>query len=290
MQGYDHIWVISDQFGFQSYEEHFKQRSLKEHQGYMRENFEVTGYITGRFASPNPNLISRLCNSLVSAMKSNPLLPKYVVIVPDDDMIKYLHHYGSGISNALGRLVDKVMGDHEKSTSSHKDYLPEKCKRDAYPYFIWIQAPLHININNNPERVKFNHCIDRMTKFHSKVLSLQLKKIWDPQDTNLFIKESNRFTCTGFSAYWNAVDKTVKYCDTILIKKLLNAQSKKLQNVDRKKFNKNFFQKGQFQTSNDRFRWTKQKGKFGQGKNYQKNETLTSETGRRKLPTPPPED
>ena len=42
---------------------------------------------------------------------------------------------------------------------------------------------------------------------------------------NLFVTESDCFTAQGYAAYWEAVDKTVKYCDTILIKKLQKQRS-----------------------------------------------------------------
>ena len=216
------IWIISDEFGNNSFEEYFKQRQLENNgnDNYMNENFEVTGYVTSRFGS-NPSGIGRLRNSLVHAITKQVLLPKYVVLVPDNNIIKMLNHYRFGMSTALGRLIDYLMSEFDKIVKAQNEYLPTKSKQEGkFPHFIWIHAPLHDNFTDNYERGKFNKCLVTMAKLHQNTSTLELKKVWDPCNSNLFIKEARRFTSQGYTAYWDAVDKAVKYADTILMKKL----------------------------------------------------------------------
>ena len=41
--------------------------------------------------------------------------------------------------------------------------------------------------------LKFDNCLETTGKLHDKlVLVLKVKKIWNPSDTNLYIKESRR--------------------------------------------------------------------------------------------------
>ena len=58
-----------------------------------------------------------------------------------------------------------------------------------------------------------------MAKYHENITVLKLKKGWNPDDSTLYVREARCYTYEGLSTYWQAVDKTVKFCDTILLKK-----------------------------------------------------------------------
>ena len=51
---------------------------------------------------------------------------------------------------------------------------------------------------------------------HANVYTLALKKVWDEKDKNLFM---SRFTAEGYKYYWEAVDKTIRYFDSVILKK-----------------------------------------------------------------------
>ena len=45
-------------------------------------------------------------------------------------------------------------------------------------------------------------------------------------DKALFNASDNKFTTKGFTAYWEAVDKVVKFADTLLLKKEAHKKAK----------------------------------------------------------------
>ena len=59
------------------------------------------------------------------------------------------------------------------------------------------------------------------------IYALQLKKTWMEDDSHLFNAEDKKFTDIGYKSYWNAVDKTVKFAHTLLLKKEALASQKK---------------------------------------------------------------
>ena len=68
--------------------------------------------------------------------------------------------------------------------------------------------------------MKFNNCRHEMAKLFEDISVLELKKIWDPTDTSYFIGDTDRLSATGFKKYWEAVDRSVQYCDTtVMVKK-----------------------------------------------------------------------
>ena len=222
-------------------------------------------------------MVGRLANLLNSAVttqvaKKVEPLPKIIVIVPDEDILKCLDYNtaDSDLAKAYKRLINYVMTEFERGVSSFKDNLPAKCKKDGYPHFLWILAPLHKKLSdeNYNARITFNQCVEDTCKFHVNVSSLELKKVWDPQDGTLIQRE--KFTAEGYKKYWDAIDRTVRYCDSVVIKK---KSTKKL--IKQKEFFKgtasNFDQ-------NDKYKW----------RNPKISKDLTKFRSQRRLPSPPP--
>ena len=142
-----------------------------------------------------------------------------MVIVPDDDLIKLLSEFSQDVTKPLGRILNHIMTEFDRTISVFKELLPLKCLRTAYPHMLWIQAPLHDGFNNNSQRFKFNRALEDVVKFHENMSTLFLKKGWNAEDSLLYSSEVQRFTSTGYKMYWEAVDHTIWFCDSIVLKK-----------------------------------------------------------------------
>ena len=272
MTAYDRLWFFMDEFGNKSFEKYARNMD-----GYVRSHFDSTGFSNNNF-SENPSTIGRLGNLLKVAAattvgKKYWPLPKIIVVVPDDDIIKcFTDTDASGLTKAMSRMINYIMTEFERGVISFKESLPAKCKKESYPYFLWIQSPFHDGFSNNTERFKFNKALEDITKSHSNVSALELKKIWDPRNSALV--KDNRFTAEGFKQYWEAVDRTIRYCDSIILKKKTYRKGVH-HSQSEPKFTVKLSQKDMGQ--NDRFRW--------------KNPRIGADVDRfqalRRLPSPP---
>ena len=81
---------------------------------------------------------------------------------------------------------------------------------------------------------------------HENVSTLMLKKVWNPSDDTLFLKDHERFTSEGLKSYWEAVDRTVRYFDSVVL-------PKRQGNV--RKTQKKMFDRHAGDPGADRFRW-----------------------------------
>ena len=232
---YDRCWFLGDDFGSKSFEQYFQARRSIEYNGYAKANFDTTGYF-GNFATGCPNLLVRLNNLLVQGMYCNynsKLLPllKLIVIVPDDDILKLIPYSASlnqhDLTRAYSKLLNHVMQDMGHNVASFKEYMPAKSLKPNYPQFLWIQAPLHENFSNNEQCIKFNRSLEEVSKLHAHCYTLVLKRVWDPKNLNFFLKDSQRYTAEGLSTYWEAVDRTVRYFDSVLLKKQVKGKNLK---------------------------------------------------------------
>ena len=268
MAAYDQCWIFGDSFCASSFEQYFKSRCSDDFNGYTKVHFDATGYYNN-FTSDNPSVISCMGNLMTFAMESKCFnqqlaLPKLVVVVPDDDLIKLLGCHTHGLQCPYNRILNYVMTEFECNISIFKENLPAKCLKSDYPHILWIQAPLHDGFQNNQQRVKFNSCLEDVVKVHSNSSTLMLKKAWEPKNLNLFLEEQQCFTSEGYRTYWEAVDKTIHYCDSIMLKKHDKGKNPKLD-------------KSSDSDQKDRFKWQHPK--------YNRDFTVTKF---KKLPPPPP--
>ena len=87
------------------------------------------------------------------------------------------------------------------------------------PIWVWIQPPTHVNFRNNNLRLQFGRALEKCATYFDRMHALKLVKHWESDNTSLFNKEDQKFTALGYQTYWMAVDKVVKYTDTLLLKK-----------------------------------------------------------------------
>ena len=140
------------------------------------------------------------------------------------------------LSKHFNRILNYVMSEHERAIAACKEYLPAKCLHANYPQILWIQAPNHDYFGNNQERDKFNRALEEVVKIHPNVTTLMLKKVWNPKDSNLFLEHSSRFTTTGYFHYWEAIDRTVRYFDSVMLKKHEKVKSTKNSTCQKDRF------------------------------------------------------
>ena len=214
VEAYEHCWIFGDEFISRSYEQYFNARKCTDYNSYSKAHFNIMPFCNN-FTCENPSILARISSLLQNAVsqtlptrKIKPLL-KIIVMVLDDDLIKILDTNAS--ARSFSRCLNFIMTEYDRCVASFKENLPAKnVKVPGYPYFLWIQLPLHEYFENNTAREHFNRCLDELVKLHSNVYTLALKKVWDPKDENLYLK-TQRFTSEGLRAYWEAVDKTIRY-------------------------------------------------------------------------------
>ena len=177
--------MLGDDFMSRSIEKYFIRAEIP---GYMVTHADVTAHYNNKFTSINPNMLSRLRNTLVKAMNEDPLLPKFIVIVVDDDLNKLIdvEDDETDFSESITKMINYVMIKHNRELMSHKENLPKKSKKIGYPQLIWIAPPLHVNFPNNALRAKFNKILETTARNHDNVHCLHLGKGWDDEERNLY--------------------------------------------------------------------------------------------------------
>ena len=193
-----------------SYRTHY--RLVEDGDFYIKKQFEFTGFRGSRFSSNVENMLVRIQNTFASSLNKCKYLPKYMVVVPDDDLITYLGCKNEdGIATLLGRWMEWLVDEIQELIKKKKSLLPAKACRDSYPFIYWVAAPLHhyFSKDRNALRVKFNLSMDSVVRAQKNMRIVTMKEFWEPKNSALVIND--RMTETGLYFYWKAVDATVQF-------------------------------------------------------------------------------
>ena len=84
--------MVGDEFTHRSYTDHYKLVTASDETNmdtqFMKENFELFEYSASRYSSLIHNGLGRVINQVGKAIKEQVSLPKVVLMVLDDDIIK----------------------------------------------------------------------------------------------------------------------------------------------------------------------------------------------------------
>ena len=177
----------------------------------MKERFEIRPYANSKYNSATKNMLLRLQNTFASAINKNKVLPKYILIVLDDDLITFLSYKKAGVSELLGDWLKWLSEKFSKLIENKKKVLPIKCQKENEPCVYWSVAPQHAGMseNCNEMRRKLNFCLETLLKGRSDMRVIKLKNNWPYNDKTTVIHD--RFTESGLYSYWEAIDSAVKF-------------------------------------------------------------------------------
>ena len=216
--GLETVWFIGDTFLATTFQEYF----MRLEDGYIRDNYEVKSFASNAYFSNDNNGLSRLRNNLIFATKKMGTLPKLIVVVIEDDVIKFLDKYGKinrkagekilGESDAYGRAAHWLLNEYKKVITSFKDLLNNKNKRPKWPHVLWLLPSTNVGYFNNDQRRKFGDALASLVRLYDDMSALGFGQSWTYSDNNVFLRAYNRFTTSGLSSFWRATDRTTRYC------------------------------------------------------------------------------
>ena len=183
--------------------------------GYLKSHFDVSGFCnTNPRSMINSNVIGRIYNGLVEAINKQTLLPKAIIVVLENDLIRAAHHDTDGISQILGQALEWLAGAFRRAIAAHKERLPTKSRKFKYPHILWVTAVHHsvFSRTNNDFRKKFNICLHNVAALYCEMSVLMLHT-WDTRDNALILQTKPVLSATGLTKFWQCLDTAVQKWD-----------------------------------------------------------------------------
>ena len=216
LPGVDTIWIIGDTFVDNTYDTIFRQ--ISENESFAKANFEIKKMASNRYHSNYTSALGRIRNTFAKMINQNDRLPKFVVIVLENDVTMSISDAcpDGEFHDTCRRMAKWLINEVRKLFMTKNDYLPKRGKRETK--LVWIIPTRHDNYNDDFDRKVFGKYIQEFARFYENNIALELKQLWDCHENNIFDNRVKRFTNDGLYTFYRALDRTIWYADTIINK------------------------------------------------------------------------
>ena len=140
-------------------------------------------------------------------------LPKLIVVVLDDDVVKNIN-YPKSTTIVTNWLIEQF----QKSIITYQEKLPAKAIKIGYLHVLWMCPPTHkfFGESGSQRCIKQAECMEQALKDKQNMSSLRIIKSWDHEDSNAFIYDSYRFTSSSLTKYWLGIDAAIRFWNEVI--------------------------------------------------------------------------
>ena len=153
---------------------------------------------------------NRLRNSFIQGINDQGRLPRFIVIVLDDDLLEYLGYGGQGVSTLLGNCIEWLCKEFDNLIKLAKNAAPAKSVRADYPQMYWVAPPHHRNFMNNSARSKLINILETTFKLFKDNRIIRMKEVWEYNNPDM-VNNNGQYTDFGWDTYWRSVDAAIKF-------------------------------------------------------------------------------
>ena len=210
------LWFIGDKFVHDTY--HTIQdiqkanRMEKRADLFIQEEFNLKCF-TARPLSLVRNVATRLINALIKALSDTNKLPKIIVIIPHDDLAKFLYKglQASELKTVFTIIMDWMVSTMIKVIRSKKEALIAKKPRSVAahePKVIWVKMLYAPNGTNSQFLSKvFNAALNEALVGKKGHFLMEIEK-----EVNLAIYKGvfNELSPEGVNKYWRELNRIIR--------------------------------------------------------------------------------
>ena len=106
---------------------------------YLDMFFNIHGFFQKKWSAVKG--LSHILNSLPEALNTCPRLPKYIVIIPDHDLIRDIDYFGYGASDVFSASIIWLATEFDKKIKRCTQQLFKK--KPGTPKIIWVKVLKH---------------------------------------------------------------------------------------------------------------------------------------------------
>ena len=176
----------------------------------MKANFDTFAFCNSRFNSQETNLLTRLKSFFSRAVDKRIKLPRFVVVVLDNDLIQYLAFIKKGVETLLGEWFEWVMVCFTELCKARCTQLPKKAVRDDYPQLYFVAPPKHKRFGDNNAQQTLLNCMETTVKIYDNVPLIKMIELWNFNDEEL-VDDDGHITSLGLTTYWVSIDAAVAF-------------------------------------------------------------------------------
>ena len=142
------VWFVGDNFLRSAFNSFSKSRSraIKNRQEppYLHQFYYVTGYFQNKLSAVR--VLARMHNAFIEARNARAKLPKYIIFIPDKDLITNISYFGYGATIIFTESLKWMLNKIDNNILRHKTQLmnvrPGVLDVEL-PKIVWVKMLKH---------------------------------------------------------------------------------------------------------------------------------------------------
>ena len=132
---------------------------------YIYDYYDIRCFTTNPL-SLTKSVLARLPNALIKALNESTTIPRFIVVVPDLDVVHFIRKYKAGISTMACAAINWIANQMIRAILAKKEFmraLKPGSITHYKPKYIWIKAlEVPDNLYKATMARKFNKCLDKV--------------------------------------------------------------------------------------------------------------------------------
>ena len=168
--------------------------------------------VSSKYKSSQKSAAGRIRNNVAFAMREFTYLPKFMMIILEDDILEAIHQPYKHLKVIFDRIIKWLSNQIWRLVQSQNEMLPKKAQRNTE--IIWLIPTVHRGYDNNEQCQLFSESLKNYIATMDYQRVIELKQLWDPDNQNFVVNK--RVSAEGKNVFWRAFDRTIRFCDTVL--------------------------------------------------------------------------
>ena len=214
------LWLIGDQFVNDNYHAMSTMPSIakmdKWDPPYVYDYYNISCF-TSNPLSTVESTIAKIVNCLIKAIMNKKCyrLPRFIVIIPDWDLLKYINHNTYGIEVIFTRVLNWMMTMMVRAVDAKRDMLfniKPGSVTSMEPKYVWMKMLQRMPSSNKVlmVRSKFNNVLKTLLADHTNHYVIDINPILRGQE---YFTMQNTLNEEGKLLYWKELDECIRLYD-----------------------------------------------------------------------------
>ena len=136
---YHDVWLVGDDFLRECYTSLQTMNLRKSSRTFLHKNFNISAH----YASLAVRGVNRMIYPFVDALNERYKIPRYIIIIPDKDMISHMKANKFSTAIVMGSTIHYIIKQYDILLDHHRLNLTDKrigaVVPDGFPSIIWVR-------------------------------------------------------------------------------------------------------------------------------------------------------
>ena len=216
------VWIVGDHFLHQNFDVFQQQKStaILDHKDppHLYQFYGISAWYVNLISFLKPTT-ARLQNALVKALNKKTYLPKYVIMMPDIDILRTLHAWGPGANEKIESQLNWIIAEVAKLLIVRRDDLKAKHAGSVtadLTRVVWVgMLTRPFTENQTFKKVwalkkKFNGILKSLLHVEKYMHFIEV----DHMEERKYFDKFGDLSSSGKHAFWSNLNAAIKVLDS----------------------------------------------------------------------------